>query len=102
MSENQPFVVSSTAEKIGCLQARFQELGYLLFKRQVAAEACDQLLASLLAQTNGQVALDSHTGLPALKGRPFVESDADWDDTTRASSRWNNSTGSSTAGRCWT
>ena len=80
MSDNQPFVVSSTAEEIACLQARFQELGYLLFKRQVAAEACDQLLASLLAQTNGQVALDSHTGLPALKGRPFVESDADWDD----------------------
>ncbi len=80
MSDNQPFVVSSTAEEIACLQARFQELGYLLFKRQVAAETCDQLLASLVAQTNGQVALDSRTGLPALKGRPLVESDADWDD----------------------
>ena len=80
MSDNQPFVVSSTAEEIACLQARFQELGYLLFKRQVAAETCAQLLASLVAQTNGQVALDSRTGLPALKGRPLVESDADWDD----------------------
>jgi len=80
MSENQPFVVSRADEEPARLRARFQELGYLFFKRQVDARTCDRLLASLLAQTNGQVALDPDTGLPVLRGRPFVESDEDWDD----------------------
>jgi len=61
------------------LQARFQELGYLFFKRYVAADTCDRMLAALLAQTGGHVALDADTALPVLRGEPFVEADPHWD-----------------------
>ena len=37
------------------------------------------MLASLVAQTDGQVSLDTAVGLPRLEGRPFVETDPDWD-----------------------
>lgn len=80
MSDHQPFVISRIDEGRDQLQARFQQLGYLFFKRYVAAADCDRLLASLLAETNGQIALDEGTGLPVLRGRPFVETDPDWDD----------------------
>jgi len=79
MSDIEPFVISSLEEGQAELQARFQELGYLFFKRHVAKEACEKMLADLVAQTDGQVSLDSATGLPALEGRPFVEADPDWD-----------------------
>jgi len=79
MSDTQPFVISSIEEGQIQLQARFQELGYLFFKRYVAAEDCDRMLASLVAQTDGQVSLDTAVGLPRLEGRPFVETDPDWD-----------------------
>ncbi|MCB1701389.1 MAG: phytanoyl-CoA dioxygenase family protein [Halioglobus sp.] len=79
MSDNQPFVVSSVNEEQEQLQARFQELGYLFFKRYVPDATCNDLLASLLAQTGQQVALDPASGLPTLRGRPFVEADTDWD-----------------------
>ena len=79
MSDNQPFVVSSIDEGPARLRARFQELGYLFFKRLVAGDTCDRLLASLVAQTDDQITLDPASGLPALRGRPLVESDADWD-----------------------
>ena len=79
MTQDQPFVVSRTDEGAEQLQARFQELGYLFFKRYVADNTCDELLAALVAQTQNQVQLVPETGLPALQGRPFVESDPDWD-----------------------
>ena len=79
MSDTEPFVISSVEEGQAELQARFQVLGYLFFKRYVASDSCDQMLDALLAQSGGQVALDPATGLPALEGRPFVEADPDWD-----------------------
>ena len=79
MSDIEPFVISSLEEGQPQLQARFQELGYLFFKRYVPTEDCDRMLASLVAQTDGQVSLDTTVGLPRLEGRPFVETDPDWD-----------------------
>lgn len=79
MVDNQAFVVSSIDEAPVHLQERFQELGYLFFKRYVPPLTCNTLLASLVAQTNDQVGLDLTSGLPQLLGRPFVEADQDWD-----------------------
>ena len=79
MPDIQPFVLSSIEEGQPQLQARFQELGYLFFKRYVPARDCCRMLASLVAQTDGQVSLDTKAGLPRLEGRPFVEADPDWD-----------------------
>jgi len=80
MSDNQPFVVSHLDEGATRLRARFQELGYLFFKRYVAGSACNSLLDALVAQTGGRVSRDPASGLPALRGCPFVESDPDWDE----------------------
>jgi len=79
MDENQAFVVSSREEDEATLRARFQDLGYLFFKRYVAPQTCQTLLEALVNQTGGQVSLDDRDGLPRLRGRPFVESDPDWD-----------------------
>tara|TARA_R110001592_G_scaffold38609_1_gene127182 strand:- start:21581 stop:22435 length:855 start_codon:yes stop_codon:yes gene_type:complete len=79
MTDSKPFVISRVEEGQQQLQARFQELGYLFFKRYIANDICQDMLASLLAQTDGHVTLDSAAGLPALVGRPFVEADPDWD-----------------------
>jgi hypothetical protein len=80
MPDNQPFVVSHLDEDAAKLRARFQELGYLFFKRYVAESTCNGLLGELVEQTGERVSLDPATGLPALLGRPFVESDPDWDE----------------------
>lgn len=80
MSDNQPFVVSRMDEDAARLRARFQELGYLFFKRYVAEAACKELLDELVAQTGERVSLDAASALPALRGDPFVESDPHWDD----------------------
>ncbi len=80
MPDNQPFVVSRVGEAAAVLRARFQELGYLFFKGYVAPDTCDGLLAALLAQTRGHVGRESAGELPALLGRPFVESDPVWDE----------------------
>ena len=80
MSDNQPFVISTIDEGAVLLRARFQELGYLFFKRYAPESACAHLLDSLVAQTGKRVSLDYDSGLPVLKGQPFVESDPDWDD----------------------
>jgi ectoine hydroxylase-related dioxygenase (phytanoyl-CoA dioxygenase family) len=79
MTQDQPFVSSDPTENQGTLQARFQEFGYLLFKRYVPTTDCDALLDELVRATGGQVTRDSASTLPLLNGRPFVESDADWD-----------------------
>ena len=80
MSDNQPFVISTIDEGAVLLRARFQELGYLFFKRYAPESACAHLVDSLVAQTGKRVSLDYDSGLPVLKGQPFVESDPDWDD----------------------
>lgn len=80
MSDNQPFVISRMDEDAAQLRARLQELGYLFFKRYVAEADCKKLLDELVAQTGERVSLDAASGLPALHGDPFVESDPDWDD----------------------
>lgn len=79
MNDSKPFVISRVEEGQQQLQARFQELGYLFFKRYIADDICQDMLTSLLAQTDGYVTLDSAAGLPALVGQPFVEADPDWD-----------------------
>ena len=79
MQRRQPFVFSRADECPTVLRARLQQWGYLFFRGYVPGDTCDTLLAELVAQTEGQVALDGASGLPRLTGQPFVESDPDWD-----------------------
>ena len=95
MSDNQAFVISKVEESQEALQARFQQLGYLFFRNYVNADSCDELLAALVAQTEGQVSLDDATGLPCLKGRPLAGS-------THVYRAWNRFTVFSIASQYWT
>ena len=70
MADNQSFVISRVEEGQAALQARFQELGYLFFKRYVHAQDCDQMLAALVAQTRGQVEYRYRLALQPVFG-PF-------------------------------
>lgn len=78
-TDNRPLVVSHADEDPRVLRARFAELGYLLFKRYLSGADCEPLLDELVQATGGRIARDRNTGLPLLKGRPFAESDSDWD-----------------------
>jgi hypothetical protein len=79
MNDEQPLIVSQFDEDPSILQARFQEWGYLHFKRYVRPEKCSDLLATLVAQLSPHVALDASQAMPVLTGQPFVETDAIWD-----------------------
>jgi hypothetical protein len=80
MSNNQEFTVSSIHEDPETLRARFQELGYLFIKKYVAAEKCDSMLHSFLAQLSPYISYDKDAGCPAYNGTPFSETDPIWDE----------------------
>ncbi len=76
----QDYVVSSILEDQATLQARFQELGYLLVKGYIGAQQCDQLLETLLNELKPHVGFDADVHQPVLVGQPFFETDRTWDE----------------------
>ena len=76
---NQALIISRIDEPASTLQARFAELGYLHFKGYVPQPRCEALLRDILAQCEPHITADSQSGLPALAGEPFFETDAVWD-----------------------
>jgi hypothetical protein len=80
MSENSDLIVSNTQETEQKLQARFQEWGYLYFKRYVAPSTCEKLLGEFSSALSPHISLDGTAKLPVLKGRPFYETDSEWDE----------------------
>jgi len=80
MSETQPLVVSSVDEDPTVLRERFQHWGYLHFKNHVAAKKCQALVNDFLRELNPYVVASNETGLPALIGEPFFETDPTWDE----------------------
>ncbi len=79
-SPDQALIISSVDEDMETLQSRFQEWGYLYIKNYVSPKTCDALLSDFMSQLMPHVALDDATGIPVLKGNPFVETDAVWDE----------------------
>jgi hypothetical protein len=80
MFDDQPFIISRIDEKPAALRARFQDWGYLHFKRYVNAAKCDTLLQALLGELKPHIAFDAERGVPVLAGQPFVETDTIWDE----------------------
>lgn len=62
------------------LRARFQEYGYLHFKKYVADEKCQRLMEQFLEVLSPHIVCDKKTKLPALMGEPFFETDPVWDE----------------------
>ncbi len=80
MTNDQALIVSSINEDPSTLRDRFQEWGYLHFKRYVSEEKCNALLHSFMNELAPHIAFDKTIGLPVLTGQPFVETDPIWDE----------------------
>ncbi|HEY9035402.1 MAG TPA: phytanoyl-CoA dioxygenase family protein [Pseudomonadales bacterium] len=80
MTVNKPLVISSIHEPQSILRDRFQEYGYLHFKHYVDPDRCEKLLRSIMTECTPYIQPDPATGLPILKGEPFFETDAVWDE----------------------
>lgn len=79
MSNNKPFVVSSTSEDKASLQRRFQHDGYLYFRQAAEPGKCASLLQDFLQQLAPYVGFDRAQNCPVLTGEPFFETDPIWD-----------------------
>ncbi len=80
MSINEKYIVSRISENRDVLQARFQELGYLFFKKYVSDEKCDAMLQSFLAELTPHITYCKESASPAYCGTPFSETDPIWDE----------------------
>ncbi|MEZ5502991.1 MAG: phytanoyl-CoA dioxygenase family protein [Halioglobus sp.] len=76
---NQPYVESFVGEEPQALRQRFADWGYLYFRRYVPVEDCELLLDAILRETAPHIVRD-RAQLPSLKGEPFFETDAAWDE----------------------
>lgn len=80
MSSNQALIISNTREERSALQQRFQEYGYLYFKKTIAADKCKRLLADIMQCLAPHIVFDHEKQLPTLSGQPFFETDPTWDE----------------------
>lgn len=75
----EPLIVSSLSQSPESLRARFQEYGYLHFKKLIPQTRCDLLLSQMLDTLTGVVEYDDKRQLPILTGEPFFETDSTFD-----------------------
>lgn len=78
LENNQPYIESRVDETPAMLRARFQEYGYLFFKRYLPQPQCDAMLEGLLECAAPHIG--SVDGSPTLDCSPFSESDPLWDE----------------------
>jgi ectoine hydroxylase-related dioxygenase (phytanoyl-CoA dioxygenase family) len=80
MSNDQEYVISSIDENQEILQARFQEFGYLFFKKYISSKKCNSMLDRFLAELSPYITYDQQAQCPAYNGTPFSETDPVWDE----------------------
>ena len=66
MTDKLPYVVSSVTEAPEALRARFQEFGYLFFRKYVAASDCAELLRRILAEVEPHISWDEQEQAPPV------------------------------------
>lgn len=79
-SNNLALVQSHRSESTAILNERFQQYGYLYFKKVVANEKCDRLLHRMLDCLSPHIIFDETLQQPVLTGEPFFETDPIWDE----------------------
>ncbi len=75
MPTTAPLIVSNLDESKKTLSDKFQEYGYLFIKKGVSQARCNVLLDQILGQLHPHVIFDEEIQTPALKGKPFFETD---------------------------
>ena len=80
MSNDQPLIESRADEPPYALRTRFQQYGYLYFRRYVRAQKCEALLQDILQCLSPYIAYDDTQQRPLMLGEPFFETDPIWDE----------------------
>lgn len=78
-SINLPYVISHIGDSTRVLRERFNEWGYLYFKRYVPHAGCEALLNAVLKES-GPYIRRAAPAPPYLEGEPFFETDPVWDE----------------------
>lgn len=79
-TQTQALVVSAFSEQHSVLRERFEQYGYLYFKKHIAAAKCERLLTQILDCLAPHIVFDPDRKIPVLKGEPFFETDPVWDE----------------------
>ncbi|MFK8050371.1 MAG: phytanoyl-CoA dioxygenase family protein [Halioglobus sp.] len=80
MNNDEPLVISDALESNAVLRSRFDDYGYLYFKRYVSATKCGDLLQQFIQKLSPYVGYDDQADTPMLTGAPFFETDPIWDE----------------------
>ena len=75
----EALLISDITASPESLRSRFQEYGYLHFKKLVPQQRCNSLMHDMLATLEGVVSFDETRQLPILSGEPFFETDPIFD-----------------------
>lgn len=78
-SINLPYVTSHIQDSTRVLRERFNQWGYLYFKRYVPHAGCEALLNAVLKES-GPYIRRAAPAPPYLEGEPFFETDPVWDE----------------------
>ena len=78
-SINLPYVISHVEESTRVLRERFNQWGYLYFKRYVPHAGCERLLNAVLRESAPYIRRAAPAP-PHLEGEPFFETDPVWDE----------------------
>ncbi|NRB38885.1 MAG: phytanoyl-CoA dioxygenase family protein [Pseudomonadales bacterium] len=79
-TKNEALIISNLDEDQAVLKKRFQEYGYLYFKKAINAQRCQQQLDNFLAVLSPYIGYNPETKTPVLTGSAFGETDAIWDE----------------------
>ena len=78
-SINLPYVISRIGDSTRVLRERFNQWGYLYFKRYVPHAGCEALLNAVLKESAPYIRRAAPDP-PYLEGEPFFETDPVWDE----------------------
>ena len=78
-SINLPYITSHSHEDTRVLRERFNQWGYLYFKRYIPNAGCERLLDAVLEQSAPYIRRAAPAP-PYLEGEPFFETDPVWDE----------------------
>lgn len=78
-SINLPYITSNSDEDTRVLRERFNQWGYLYFKRYIPNAGCEHLLDAVLEKSAPYIRRAAPAP-PYLEGEPFFETDPVWDE----------------------
>ena len=79
MTNYQELLISDLNDSDEQLRQRFQQMGYLYFKKAANIDSCNAIMQDFLNILSPHIIFDENLQLPVLNGQPFFETDDIWD-----------------------